>query len=447
MTEKGKFSAATAAAIVIANMIGTGIFTSLGFQLADIRSGFVIMSLWVLGGIMSLCGALCYAELGSKLPRSGGEYNFLSEIYHPAAGFISGWVSATVGFAAPTALAAMTFGYYLSSVFPALNPLWLATVLIISMTCVHATTHRNSSNLQSFFTTGKILLIIGFAVAALISADTTQEVRYMPDASDLSLFTGGAFAVSLIYVGYAYTGWNSATYLTSELENPKKTLPRVLIMGTAAVMVCYLLLNYVFLAVAPMDAMAGELEIGYIAATYAFGDVGATIMGVSLSLLLVSTVSAMLIAAPRVLQVLGEDYVLFKVLSKTNKHNIPATAIWLQSIMALIFLWSATFESILIFSGVIMALNSLLVVFGVFIIRKRKIGEEEGTFNIPWFPLPPIIFISISAVTLVYLALQNTAEISFSVMMMATGGIAYILTKKFSEKKSNPKNGPIDDNV
>ena len=118
MSKQGKFSASTAMAIVIANMIGTGIFTSLGFQLADIRSGFVIMLLWVLGGIVALCGALCYAELGTKLPRSGGEYNFLNEIYHPAAGFISGWISATVGFAAPTALAAITFGTYLSSVFP-----------------------------------------------------------------------------------------------------------------------------------------------------------------------------------------------------------------------------------------------------------------------------------------------------------------------------------------
>ena len=437
MTEKGKFSAATAAAIVIANMIGTGIFTSLGFQLADIRSGFVIMTLWVLGGIMSLCGALCYAELGSKLPRSGGEYNFLSEIYHPAAGFISGLTSATVGFAAPTALAAMTFGAYFSSVFSSLDPLWLATALIVSMTAIHATTHKNSSKLQSFFTTGKILLIIGFSLAALISVDTTQEVRYMPETSDLSLFTGGAFAVSLIYVSYAYTGWNAATYLTGEIENPKKTLPKVLIMGTAAVMLCYLLLNYVFLAVAPMDTMAGEIEIGYIAANHAFGDIGGTIMGISLSLLLVSTVSAMLIAAPRVLQVLGEDFSILKILGKTNKHNIPSIAIWLQSIMALVFLWTATFESILIYSGATMALNSMFVVFGVFIIRRRNKGEKEGVFNTPLFPLPPIIFITISATTLIYLAMQNTAEILFSLATIAVGGVFYIFAHLLSDKRTS----------
>ncbi len=430
---KGKFSERTAMAIVIANMIGTGIFTSLGFQLADITSGFVIMSLWVLGGIMALCGALCYAELGSRLPRSGGEYNFLSEIYHPGAGFVSGWISATVGFAAPTALAAMTFGTYLSSVFPSLHPLWLATVLIVSMTAVHSTTPRNSGRLQDFFTSGKILLILVFSIAALIAAPELQDVSYMPKSSDLSLFTGGAFAVSLIYVGYAYTGWNAATYLTGELENPQKSLPRVLLVGTAAVMVCYLLLNYVFLATAPMDAMAGQLEIGYISAQYAFGDIGGTIMGLSLSLLLISTVSAMLVAAPRVLQMLGEDYSLVAKLGKVNHHGIPSLAIWLQAIMALGFLWTATFESILLFSGATMAINSLFVIIGVFVLRKRM-GNEDGGFKIPLYPLPPIIFIAITVVTLVYLTIQNTEEIAFSAAIIASGLLLYAVAKKFSGK-------------
>ncbi|MEZ5759385.1 MAG: amino acid permease [Emcibacteraceae bacterium] len=441
MTEKGKFSTATALAIVIANMIGTGIFTSLGFQLADIHSGFVIMTLWALGGLMSLCGALCYAELGAKLPRSGGEYNFLSQIYHPAAGFISGWISVTVGFAAPTALAAMTFGEYLSSVFPSLNPLWLATFLILIMTAIHSTSHKNSGGLQDFFTTGKILLIVGFSIAALIAVDEPQNINYMPSTSDLSLFTGGAFAVSLIYVGYAYTGWNAATYLTSEVEDPQKSLPRVLIVGTATVMACYLLLNYVFLAVAPMDAMAGKLEIGFIAANHAFGSVGGTVMGLSLSLLLISTVSAMLVAAPRVLQMLGEDYSLFQVLGRRNSHGIPSTAIWLQSILALLFLWSATFESILLFSGATMALNSLFVVAGVFILRRRGVGQHDATFKIPFYPLPPIIFIAISTVTLGYLTVQNPEEIAFSITLIVTGAIGYFLTLKLSTKaeKSRPE--------
>lgn len=438
MTIKSKFSAPTATAIVIANMIGTGVFTSLGFQLMGIRSAFVIMLLWGIGGIVALCGAFCYAELGARLPRSGGEYNFLSEIYHPAAGFISGWVSATVGFAAPTALAAITFGYYLSSVFPALDPLWLATILVVSMTWVHATTHKNSGGLQSFFTAAKILLIIIFSVAALLSVDAVQDIKLTPSASDLPIITSSAFAVSLIYVGYAYSGWNAATYLTGELENSRKTLPLILGIGTVIVMLSYLMLNYVFMAVAPMDAMAGEIEIGYIAATHAFGEIGAAIMGITLALLLISTVSAMLIAAPRVLQVLGEDYPLFNFLSKRNSNQIPATAIWFQSSMALIFLWTASFQSILIFSGATMALNSLLAIFGVFILRRRQkknsgdnIDHSKESFTIPFYPIPPLIFIAITAWTLIYLALENPIEIAFSAGIIISGAIGYILTRRY----------------
>ena len=433
MSLNKKFSEKTAIAIVIANMIGTGIFTSLGFQLADITSGFVIMSLWIIGGIMSFCGALCYAELSSKLPRSGGEYNFLTEIYHPGAGFVSGWISVTVGFAAPTALAAMTFGEYLSSVFPKLDSLWLGTVLIFLMTAIHSTNHKNSGTLQSFFTTGKILLIIAFSLAALFFSNNLQDVNYMPSTSDFSLFTGGSFAVSLIYVGYAYTGWNAATYLTSELVDPKKSLPRVLMVGTGAVMVCYLLLNYVFLATAPMSAMAGQLEIGYISATYAFGKIGGSVMSILLSLLLISTVSAMLMAAPRILQMLGEDYSLFQILGKKNKHGIPSTAIWLQSIIALIFLWSATFQSILLFSGATMAINSLVVIIGVFILRQKETTIEKDSFKIPFYPLPPIIFIGITLVTLCYLTIQNTKEILFSIVIIITGFLMYLLTRKLSK--------------
>jgi len=392
-----KFSPSTAAAIVVANMIGTGVFTSLGYQLVGIRSGFAILLLWVVGGVVATCGALCYAELAARLPRSGGEYNFLKQIYHPVAGFISGWVSATVGFAAPTALAAITFGTYLSSVFPVLSPLWLATVLVVIVTLVHATSHRNSAGLQTIFTAVKLVIILGFSIAALNSVDALQQISFAPQVSDIPIVTGSAFAVSLIYVGYAYSGWNAATYLTDEIENPRRTLPLVLAGGTTVVMLCYLLLNYVFLAVAPMAAMEGKIEVGYIAASYAFGEIGGAVMGVTLSLLLISTVSAMIVAAPRVLQVLGEDFAMFRILNRTNKHGIPAIAVYLQGAITLVFMWSSSFERILVFSGVTMALNTLFAVFGVFILRRRDADNERDSdaFRIPLYPLPPILFILI----------------------------------------------------
>lgn len=433
MPQIEKFSAPAAAAIVIANMIGTGVFTSLGYQLVDIQSGFVILMLWTLGGIVAVCGALCYAELGARLPRSGGEYNFLSTIYHPMAGFISGCVSATVGFAAPTALAAITFGTYLASVFPVLSPLLLGTALVVTTTVVHATSHRNSAGLQSFFTLTKIIVIIGFSAAALYCVDAVQAIRFIPETSDFPVIGSGAFAVALIYVGYAYSGWNAATYLSGELENPAKSLPIVLVAGTGVVMLSYLLLNYVFLSVAPVAAMVGKIEIGYIAAHYAFGETGAAIMGVTLALLLISTVSAMIIAAPRVLQVVGEDFSALSFLGKVNKHSIPTTAVYFQGATTLLFMWTASFDSILIFSGVTMALNTLFAVFGVFILRsreKRSFTTEQPLFRIPFYPIPPIIFILVTSWTLFYLAIERPVEVLFSAAVILTGAAGYLIAKR-----------------
>ncbi|MFT5690917.1 MAG: APA family basic amino acid/polyamine antiporter [Oceanicoccus sp.] len=437
MHSKEKFSPSTAAAIVVANMIGTGVFTSLGYQLVDIQSGFVILVLWVLGGIVAICGSLCYAELSARLPRSGGEYNFLGNIYHPMAGFISGFVSATVGFAAPTALAAITFGAYFASVFPSLSPLLLGTALVIATTVIHATSHRNSAGLQSFFTAAKIIVIIVFSVAALVFVEDMQTISFVPNAADIPILTSGSFAVALIYVGYAYSGWNAATYLTDELENPAKSLPLVLALGTGVVMVSYLLLNFVFLSVAPVDAMVGKIEIGYIAAHYAFGEVGAAIMGVTLALLLISTVSAMIIAAPRVLQVVGEDFHVFRLLGRVNKHNIPATAVYFQGITTLLFMWTASFDSILVFSGVTMALNTLFAVVGLFVLRRRdkiKNNAEQVTFRIPLYPLPPLIFIAVTGWTLVYLAIERPFEVFFGVCVIVLGAIGYLIARRWDVK-------------
>jgi len=433
----GKFSPFSVASIVIANMIGTGVFATLGYQLVDIQSGFVILCLWVLGGIVAVCGALCYAELGARLPRSGGEYNFLGRIYHPLAGFISGWVSATVGFAAPTSLAAITFGTYLSLVFPVLSPLLLATTLVVILTLVHATSHRYSAGLQNIFTLTKIGVIVIFSVTALFAVDAFQPVRFVPNTTDIGAIANGTFAVALIYVGYAYSGWNAATYLIGEIDNPARILPPVLAAGTGIVMLLYVLLNSVFLLVAPIDALAGKLEVGYIAAGYAFGDFGATIIGVTLALLLVSTVSAMILAAPRVLQVVGEDYSIFRYLSRVNRHNIPARAILIQGTIALVFMWSASFESILIFAGATMALNTLFAVIGLVVLRWRDTGRVSAArpvFQVPWYPLPPVIFIGVTLWTLVYLVIERPVEILFSFGVIATGAAGYFGARRLSRQ-------------
>ncbi|MDH3401851.1 MAG: amino acid permease, partial [Chromatiales bacterium] len=251
-----KFSLTSSSTVVIANMIGTGVFTSLGFQLLEIQSGFVILMLWAVGGMVALCGALSYAELGAALPRSGGEYNFLTRIYHPAAGFISGWVSSTIGFAAPTALVALTSGAYLSAALPFLpdgSATWVAGLLVISLAAVHATHRNNSALIQNSFTVAKIALIVLFCVAGVLLTDAPQEIHFLPAQGDGSLLFSGAFAVSLIYVTYAYTGWNAVTYISGEVENPQRTIPLALIAGTTVVALLYVGLNFTFLHTAPVN--------------------------------------------------------------------------------------------------------------------------------------------------------------------------------------------------
>ena len=178
-----------------------------------------------------------------------------------------------------------------------------------------------------------------------------QDIRFLPAPGDGTLLASGAFAVALIYVHYAYTGWNAATYVIDELDRPAETLSRVLLFGTGIVMALYLLLNFTFLHAAPMEALAGKLEVGYVAARFIFGDAGASIMGVVLALLLISTVSAMTLAGPRVLQVIGQDFRALRFLARTNRHDVPVVAIVLQSGMAVAFVLTATFESILVFAG------------------------------------------------------------------------------------------------
>jgi len=199
-----KFRFFTVTAVVIANMIGTGVFTSLGFQLVDIRSGFALLMLWAIGGIVALSGALTYAELGAALPRSGGEYNLLRRIYHPAAGFVSGWISSTIGFAGPTALAAMTFAAYLSSIFPGETSdsqrKLMAAALVIFMALAHATNYRTSGGTQVIFTNLKIFVIVAFCARAVIATGEPQPVNFAPAPGDGALIVSSTYAVALIYV-------------------------------------------------------------------------------------------------------------------------------------------------------------------------------------------------------------------------------------------------------
>ena len=300
---------------------------------------------------------------------------------------------------------------------------------MVVLTGIHATTYRSSSLFQRSFTTVKVVLILAFCVAEVTLADPPQPVSLLPVAGDGALVFSGSFAVSLIYVSYAYTGWNAATYLTGELADPQRTLPRVLGGGTLLVMVLYVALNYAFLKAAPMDAMAGRIEVGYVAATHAFGPAGAAIMGVTLAVLLVSTVSAMVMAGPRVLQVIGEDHSLFRRLGRTNRDGIPAVAIVTQAALSLVFIVTASFETILVFAGFTLGLNSLLTVAGVFVLRVRE-PDTERPYRVWGYPFTPLVYIGLTLCTLTYIAMDRPTEALMAIPLIGSGLVLYLIARR-----------------
>lgn len=432
-TPKTRYGFIPAVSIIIANMIGTGVFTSLGFQLAELSPGFPILLLWALGGLTAFCGAMSYAEIGAALPRSGGEYSLLREIYHPAAGFVSGFVSSTVAFSAPIALAAITFSAYgLSAAAPdapVIARKALAVALVASLALIHASRRRLSGGMQALFTAIKVATIVLFCAGAALFLEAPQAVSFLPQAGDSAVIASGAFAVSLIYVSYAYAGWNAATYITGEIENPLRNLPRILALGSAVVAVLYVALNASFMAASPAAELAGKVEVGFIAATSIFGEAAGKAVGIVMASLLISTVSAMTIAGPRVLQVIGEDFPPFRPLAKVNRDAIPARAIYAQAGLAILFIVTSSFQSILVFAGFLTALNSFLAVLGLFVLRVRR-PDLPRPFRTPFFPATPLVYLVVTGWTLIYAAIARPVEIAFAAGLIGVGVLAYEASKR-----------------
>jgi len=413
-------------------MVGTGIFTSLGFQIADIKSVFALLMLWIVGGIVAMSGALSYGELASKLPRSGGEYHFLSKIYHPLLGFLAGWISFLVAFSAPTALAAMAMASYSYAFFGYGNEILFALAIVIILSLIHSFQIRFGGQFQRTVTFLKIALILFFIIAGFFVSDH-QSLNLLPQKGDWGQIFSGSFAVSLIYVSYAFSGWNASVYITDEIKNPAKNIPRSLILGTSIVIILYFLLNYIFLFTTPMEEMEGKIEIGFLSATYIFGDYGGRLMALLITLLLISTVSAMIWIGPRVTMVMGEDYPILRFLSKKNRFGVPVMAIWVQTTITVILIVSSTFDKVLVYAGFIMNLFTLLSVIGLFILRLKH-PEIKSKYRVTGYPVTPLIFIILSLWTLAYLLLERPLESILGLLTVLAGLVIYYLNKIYIKR-------------
>ena len=407
---------------MIANIIGTGVFTSLGFQVADIQSGFALLMLWIVGGVAALCGALCYGELSAALPRSGGEYHFLSEIYHPAVGFMAGFISATVGFAAPIALAAMAFGKYFRGVFDFGSPVLLSFVLVWMVALFHFGNLRLGSAFQNLWTIVKLLLV-GVLIGAGLLIEEKQPITFFPHAADTMSIFSGAFAVALVYVMYSYSGWNASSYIIGEVKNPERNVPRSLLAGTLIVIVAYVLLNAVFLATTPEGEMRGQLEVGLIAGRHIFGENGGRIVGAVICLGLISAVSSMTWIGPRVTMSMGEDHWLLRLLGRKNREGVPATAVLVQLLIVNLLLLTRSFELVVVYIQFALLLCSLLTVIGVIVLRASR-PNVSRPYRVWLYPLPPLLFAAITIWMMIYLLISKTTE---SVAGMVTAIVGFLL--------------------
>lgn len=420
----------TACAIVVANIIGTGVFTSLGFQLPDIHSGFALLMLWIIGGIAALCGALSYGELSAALPRSGGEYHFLSKIYHPALGFMAGIVSATVGFAAPIALAAMAFGKYFQGVFGFGSPLLLSFAVVWLVALVHLGNLRLGSTFQNISTLVKLLLIAALIAMGLF-VDPKQSISFLPARGDTMSIFGPSFAVALVYVMYSYSGWNAASYISSEIKRPEKNVPRSLLFGTLVVILTYTALNAIFLLTTPAAELSGQLEVGLIAGKHIFGENGGRIVGAIICIGLVSAISSMTWIGPRVTMAMGEDSPVIRVLGRKNRAGVPAYAVLLQLLLVNLLLLTRSFELVVVYIQFALLLCSLLTVAGVMVLRRTR-PDLARPYKVWAYPLPPLVFCAITIWMMAYLLRSHPVESLAGLGTMMAGLILYLLTRRKS---------------
>jgi APA family basic amino acid/polyamine antiporter len=422
-----KISAITATNLVVANMIGTGIFTSLGFQVAAITSDLALMALWAVGGFAALCGALCYAELATALPRSGGEYHYLSRIYHPSIGFLSGWISAVVGFPAPIALAGIAFGEYFKVFTPGYSPVVISLIVVWIITAVHLFGIRTEELFQNGATFLKLGLIFVLIIAGfLIGSPQRLDLSFGPESFGTLL--SGPFAVSLVYVMYAYSGWNAATYITDEVRNPATNVPRALLAGTVSVTVLYLVLNYVFLLTTSKSLLSGKVEVGLLAGQAIFGPTGGKIVSGLIGVGLIATISAMVWLGPRITKRMGEDLPKLKIFAQSSAHGTPYAAIILQVIVVTILVGTGTFQTVLIYTQFSLLLSSFLTVLGLIVLRFRE-PNLERPYKVWGYPVTPILFLAITLWMMTFVVLEKPKESLLGLITVLAGLIIFFFSR------------------
>lgn len=361
--------------MVIANMIGAGVFLSTGFMAQELNPKQILLA-WVIGAFLALAGARAYAALAQLVPRSGGEYRFLSDLVHPSLGYLAGWASLLIGFSAPIAIDAIAAGAFANTLWIWLNPKLFAALLVIILTAVHAVGLRFSVNVQNALVFIKVILVVGFVVAGLAGGHNSWPTWQPP--SQTEGFPLGPFMQNLFYIAFAFSGWNAAVYASSEFKNPKRDVPLAMLLGCGLVGIIYFLVNWVFVTnLTPEQCQVvftyetARVTLGHLIMKNLVGDFGAACMSVLAIIAFISAMSAMTFLGPRVYAAMSRDGFLPRLL-KGREGKPPIGAVVLQGSIALFLVFAYQLGEVLNNVGAILTLFSALTVFSLFWIRFRK---------------------------------------------------------------------------
>lgn len=392
----------TAALAVAASMVGTGVFTTTGLFLAGVGSPGAVLIGWGIGGIVSLAGAMCYAELGSRFPENGGEYALLTRAWHPAVGFVAALVTILVGFAAPIAASGLAFGTYLRAAVPslAIDTRILAIALIVGCTSLHLGRVRFGAVALNAVTAIQMLLVAFLIIVGLTYGDYHHLLRGPPLQVPL---LSSQFPVGLIYVGYTYAGWNAAAYIAGELDDPGRTLPRGLLLGTAGVTVLYVLLNTAILMSAHPTVLSGEVAVAHRAAIALLGPRAATVLSGIVAFGLIGSVTAFTLTGSRVVEALGGEHPALAALVRPTPESTPTRALALLTGLSLVLVATTGFDALLQWVGVVLSASAALTVLGVPWTRWRDRGVRPpfrawGGWFFPLLFLVPTLWSMVAAV-------------------------------------------------
>ena len=414
--------------IIVANTVGSGIFTTSGFIMQDIQNPWGMLLCWLIGGLLALTGALCYGELGAMIPAAGGDYVFLRESFGRRIAFLSGWVSLWVGFSAPSAAVAIAFGNYVNSSLPiALQgtqiPSALAVIIIILFTWAHAKGILFGVRIQNIMTVIKILLILLLVGVGLTLGNGSFHHFDVP--LHYSHIFSGQFATSLIFVSFAYSGWNACVYVGSEIKNAGRNIPVSIIVATFFVICIYLLLNVVYVYAVHPKEMYGVVEIASLAAVHLFGEKIGSFFGLVIAFCLLSALSSMIMLGPRVYYAMARDRLFFKLFQNINqKHHVPSYAIILQGGISIAFVLTSTFYTLLIYVGFVIAVFSSLTVIGMMMLRSKE-PDRPRPYKTWGYPLTPILFVIGNLWIVIFSVRNNLTAFIWGLITLAAGVLIY----------------------